>query len=407
MINIYNLQTIEGSRCDLHLETNESREIDGNHLTLFPALIDPHVHFRTPGLEHKENWGTAAKASICGGYTTVMDMPNTLPPVVTKQILNEKKALIDAQLKGVGIPLRYHLYFGADKNHFNELNQVKHDISGIKVFMGCSTGNLVIDDDSALHALFAVASSQSILILVHAEDEALMKEKKALYSGHQEYAIHSRIRDREVAVRAVEKAIDLAALYKARVYFTHISTSDEIQLIKRAKQAGLAVYAETTPHHLFLNESAYQKWGGKVVMNPPLRTPQDQEALFTAIQEGVIDTIGSDHAPHTSEEKMQPYGICPSGVPGMETTLPLLLNAYHQGKLTLRQIVNLTSCRPREIFNLPSHQDVTLVDLAKEKIVADKYLRTKCGWSPFSGMSLKGWPVYTILGSNIFDLSLV
>lgn len=381
-------------------------EFEKNKLLKLPGLIDPHVHFRTPGLEYKEDWKTAAIASIKGGYTTVFDMPNTIPPTVTEIALLEKKSLIDKQLKEVGIPLRYYLFFGADKNHLNEIKKIKNQAIGIKVFMGCSTGGLVIDDDESLHAIFKIAAKENILVAVHAEDEQRLKENAKKFSGTQSYSMHSKIRDESAAELAVEKAIQLVRLYGTRLYILHVSTYQEIDLITQAKKEELPVFAETTPHHLFLNTSDYQNLKGKAVMNPPLRTFEHQKALFSAIKSGIIDTIGSDHAPHTTEEKGKPYGACPSGVPGIETTLPLLLEAYHQNLLSLDNILDLTSRRAKKIFNLPDHpDDYVLVDLFLSKRVEDKDLSTKCKWSPFAGRLLRGWPVTTVLKGHIYDLS--
>ena len=192
------------------------------------------------------------------------------------------------------------------------------------------------------------------------------------------------------------------------MYILHTSTQQEIDLIALAKEEGLPVFAETTPHHLFLNLTDYACLKGKAVMNPPLRSTEHQIALFSAIKSGIIDTIGSDHAPHTSEEKARPYGMCPSGVPGIETTLPLLLEAYHQDLLTLNNIVDLTSRRAKKIFDLPDYtQDCVLVDLSLAKRVEDQRLSTKCQWSPFAGRLLRGWPVTTILKGRIYDLEKV
>ncbi|MEN9916155.1 MAG: dihydroorotase [Pseudomonadota bacterium] len=381
-------------------------ELKKNKLLKLPGLIDPHVHFRTPGLEYKEDWKTAARASIKGGYTTVFDMPNTIPPTVTEIALLEKKSLIDKQLKEVGIPLRYYLFFGADKQHLAEIKKIKNQVIGIKVFMGCSTGGLVIDDDESLRAIFKIAAKEDILVAVHAEDEQRLKENANKFSGPQSYSIHSKIRDESAAELAVKKAIQLVRLYGTRLYILHVSTHQEIDLIAQAKKEGLPVFAETTPHHLFLNISDYQTLNGKAVMNPPLRTFEHQKALFSAIKSGIIDTIGSDHAPHTLEEKAKSYGACPSGVPGIETTLPLLLEAYHQNLLSLDNILDLTSRRAKKIFDLPDHlDDYVLVDLSLAKRVEDKDLSTKCKWSPFSGRLLRGWPVTTVLKGHSYDLS--
>ena len=405
MIYIKNIKKIDGSVTDLHIESSQNHTIDGKDLTLFPALIDPHVHFRTPGLEHKEDWKTAAKAAICGGYTTVFDMPNTLPPTITHERLREKKAIIDAQLKEINLPLHYQLFFGADKNHLQEIPKIKNDVIGIKVFMGCSTGNLVIDDDESLHAVFKIAAEENLLVAVHAEDEQLMLANKKRFADQKNYPIHSRIRDVDVAVSAVQKAIHLTKLYGTRLYLLHVSTQDEVELIKKAKSEKLPVFAETTPHHLFLNEDVYEVLKGKAVVNPPLRLREHQETMFKAINENIIDTIGSDHAPHTLSEKNKPYGECPSGMPGIETTLPLLLTAYHQGLLSLEKIISLTCTRAREIFHLAETQDLVLVDLNKKMPVTENKLQTKCGWSPYAGHELTGWPVYTILAGQLYNLA--
>lgn len=399
-------QDINKKIINVSIPAKQDFVIDNSELTLLPALIDPHVHFRTPGHEYKEDWRTAAKAAICGGYTTVFDMPNTLPPTITATLLQEKKSLIDSQLKEIQIPLRYQLFFGADKNHLTEIPQVKNEVIGIKVFMGCSTGNLVIDDDESLRAVFEIAAKNNLLVAVHAEDEHMMRERKKQYQGATQYAMHSRIRDIDVAVSAVEKAIALTRKYGTRLYILHLSSAPEIALVKKAKQEGLPVFAETTPHHLFLNENAYANLQGRAVVNPPLRTAEHNEALFAAIHDGVIDTIGSDHAPHTPAEKAKPYGECPSGMPGIETTLALLLNAHHEGLLSLQEIVALTSTRAREIFHLPKNDDVVLVDLNKISQVAENRLHTKCGWSPYAGRTLQGWPVYTILDGHCYDLQM-
>lgn len=405
MIKIQNIRNIKNDLLSFSIPSSQDITIDNPNLTLLPALIDPHVHFRTPGHEYKEDWRTAAKAAICGGYTTVFDMPNTQPPTVTATLLQDKKTLINAQLKEIGIPLRYELFFGADKNHLNEIAHVKNDVIGIKVFMGCSTGNLVIDDDESLHAVFELGAKHNLIVAVHAEDEHMMRERKLQYQGIKEYKIHSRIRDVDVAVSAVEKAIGLTRQYGTRLYILHLSTAPEIELVKKAKQEGLPVFAETTPHHLFLNETMYDRLQGKAIVNPPLRMPEHNTALFTAIHEGVVDTIGSDHAPHTPAEKAKPYGECPSGMPGIETTLPLLLNAHHQGLLSLEEIVSLTSLRAKQIFNLPENNDIVLVDLNKIAQVSEDRLKTKCAWSPYAGITLQGWPMYTILEQACYDVT--
>jgi len=405
MIKIQKVKDIYGALIDMPpISSTQEIIIDNPSLTLLPALIDPHVHFRTPGHEYKEDWRTGAKAAIQGGYTTVFDMPNTLPPTITEAYFLAKKALINQQLQEVNIPLHYQLFFGADKNHLDEIIKVKDAIIGIKIFMGCSTGNLVIDDDESLEKVFRIAADHNLLIAVHAEDESLLQQRKLEFQHRKDYAAHSEIRNVTVACRAVKKAIALTERYHTKLYILHVSSLEEIRLIDRAKQAGLPVYAETTPHHLFLDTTCYPILKGKAVVNPPLRLTTDRTALFDAIHAGIIDTIGSDHAPHTSAEKEKPYGECPSGMPGIETTLSLLLNAHYQNLLTLEEIVSLTSTRAREIFNLPTNNDLVLVDLKKEIQVSEKHLKTKCGWSPYAGQILYGCPAYTLLDGFCYEL---
>jgi dihydroorotase len=404
MIKIKGASTLEGSIVDVSVPSKEEETIVADGLTLLPALIDSHVHFRTPGLAHKETWETGAKAAIYGGITTVFDMPNTIPPTVTLERLEEKEALISEQLKKVGIPLHHGLYLGADKTHFDEIVRCKGRIVGIKLFMGSSTGGLVMDDQSSLHAIFSLAASHDLLLAVHAEDEALICERKVQFQGKTDPKVHSEIRNDEVAFRATRKAIELARLYKTRLHILHVGTKREIEIIKRAKNEGLSVSVETTPHHLFLTIDDYEKLGTKVQMNPPLRTQEDATALWHAIHEGTIDTIGSDHAPHTLEEKALPFGQAPSGIPGVETTLPLLLDACNQGKITLRQIVRLMRERVLQIFNIPANDDYILVDMKKKREIYEHSLKTKCGWSPYTGRQIQGWPIYTILRGKVYEL---
>lgn len=402
MLTIKNVKTIDGNIRDLYIPGAEDKTIQAEGLTVLPAVIDPHVHFRTPGLEYKEDWRTGAKAAIRGGCTMVFDMPNTKPPTFTSTLLQEKKALINQQLKEAGIDLRYDLFFGADKQHLNEIAGVNQAVIGIKVFMGCSTGNLVIDDDESLHAVFSIAAKENMLVAVHAEDEHLIQERKANYKGEMNYHAHSHLRNIEVATTAVAKAVELSKQYGTRLYILHVSSAEEIDIIRRAKQAGLSVFAETTPHHLFFDTSAYDVLGGKAVVNPPLRDKKNRDVLFSAIHEGIIDTIGSDHAPHTLEEKSKVYGECPSGMPGIEFMLPLLLNAYNEKKISLKEIVSLTSARARAIFHIPANEDVVLVNLDKTATISKT--ESKCGWSPYMGLTLKGWPVYTILKGKCLEI---
>ncbi len=404
MIEIRKVQTTDGHRIDHFVESDAQISIEARNLMLFPALIDPHVHFRVPGAEHKEDWETGARAAIAGGVTTVFDMPNNNPPCTNYERLQEKNRLIEMQIARASIPLRYRLFLGADAHHLHELPKMKGQIAGLKIYMGSSTGNLVMSDRDALAEAFRIAAENNILVAVHAEDEHFIQCNSKKHEHISDPAVHSIIRSPLAAARSVALAIELAKKYKARLYIVHVSSSEELALIRDAKKERLPVYAEAAPHHLFLSDSAYAHLGTKALVNPPLRTSKDCEALWEAVRDKTIDTIGTDHAPHTIEEKNRPYGFAPSGFPSVELYFPLLLNAYHEKKISLEQIVSLTHTRPQEIFDLPLNEDIVLVDLNKRKTVEDASLKTKAKWSPYTTWNLQGWPRYTILAGKLFDL---
>ncbi len=405
MITIKNVKNISGEIVTITIESIEEYILDAEgKLTILPALIDPHVHFRTPGHEHKENWISASEAAIAGGVTTVFDMPNTSPSCTTAERLHDKKALIDNQLKESGIPLRYHLYFGGTAADVEEINKVKDEIVGVKVYMGSSTGDLLLEDPEALDRLFQICAQKNLIVAIHGENEQMLRARQHEIGPSTDPATHSRVRDRSAAIKAVQDAIALAEKYSTELAVLHVSTKEEIELIRQAKQNELLVFCEISPHHLLLSEADYAKWGTKVQVNPPLRTTEDQEALWAAIEDGTVDMIGTDHAPHTLEEKNLPYGEAPSGVPGIEFLLPLLLNAHHEGKISLKKIIELTRKNCETIFNLPHNDDVVLVDLEKVQEVKDEHVKSKCGWSPYTGRTLKGWPIYTILKGKVYHV---
>jgi dihydroorotase len=404
MLTLKNLQDIHGKALPpMTFPQTTSETIDTEGAIVLPGAIDPHVHFRIPGQAHKEDWETASRAAIAGGYTQVFDMPNNIPACVSEKRLYEKEAMIEEQLTHAQIPLRYGLYLGADRFHFDQIHLVKKQIVAIKVFMGSSTGDLLMDDDASLHGIFSLAAHHDLLVAVHAEDECRIQERQKEFDFSEGFAVHSKIRDPEVAVIAVEKAIFLAEMYGTRLYILHTSTIEEIALIQKAKARGVKVFAEVCPHHLFLNTRAYETLGSKAQMNPPLREPKHQAALIEAIHAGVIDTLGSDHAPHTLAEKNQSYGQAPSGVPGIETNIPLLLDAVNRGDLTLQHVKALTHDNVLKIFRrAPQINDFTIVQMHKEKIICDEALKTKAQWSPFAGKKLRGWPLYTIIAGTCF-----
>lgn len=383
------------------IELDLPAEFAGKNLVVLPSLIDPHVHLRTPGAEYKENWETGAETAISGGITTVFDMPNNNPAVVDEKTFYNKKQIIDEQLKKINIPLNYYLYIGATGDNKEEIIKLKDFIIGIKLFMGASTGDLLVADRTKQEKIFQLAGELDLVLALHAEDEAEIQKQKANFVNPS-ISDHSKIRSREAAIQAVKDAIEMAQKYNTKIYICHVSTREELDLIRIAKKIGTKVYAEVTPHHLFLSENDYDHLGTLGQMNPPLRTKDDQEALWQAISDGTIDTIGTDHAPHTLGEKAKNYPDSPSGVPGMETSLPLLLNAYNQNKISLEKIVELTKTNIEKIFHLPPNHDWTIVDLDWGKEVKNTNLKTKCGWSPFAGQKLRGWPIATIINNKLY-----
>lgn len=367
-----------------------------------PALIDPHVHFRTPGHEYKENWESGARAAIYGGVTTIFDMPNNVPACVTRQALLEKVELIDRQLKKVAIPLRYKLYFGADRDHLDEIPKIANldVVAGVKIFMGSSTGTLLVDDEPTLSKVFHLAAEHDLLIAVHAEKEELIEP----LSDETEPSVHSKKRGRGAAIAATELAISLAKQYGTKLAILHLSTKEELKLVENAKKEGVKVFAETSPHHLFLDENDYEKWGTFVQVNPPLRTEEDRIALWEGVRSGAIDWIGTDHAPHLKKEKEQGYGRAPSGIPSIELYLPLLLDACHRGFLTIERLIEITSTRVQEVFSLPKTEDYALIDQNEKREVTNEMLHTKCAWSPYAGRVLTGWPIETCIRNQRFIL---
>lgn len=392
-IKTYNHQTIK-----LNIDDDNAE----NYLVL-PALIDPHVHFRTPGAAHKEDWQTGSAAAIAGGVTTVFDMPNNTPSITNLDLLEEKIKIIDEQLQNSDIKLHKYFYLGATENNLAEIEKCRNKIIAVKVFMGSSTGDLLVDKLAAQEKIFTKCAELGLMVAVHAEDELTINTNKNNFSDPTIFE-HNKIRNTEAAATAVKNAIDLARKTKAKLYILHVSTSAEVALIRAAKDEGLTVFAETTPHHLFLDENAYKALGTLAQMNPPLRTKIDQEALFEALNDGTIDAIGTDHAPHTLAEKAATYPASPSGVPGIETYLPLLLDAYHNGKISLSKIADVTHHNIEKIFGLKPNQDYVVVDLEEQKIIEAKNLKTKCGWSPFAGWKLKGSVKYTILNNKIYKI---
>jgi dihydroorotase len=389
------------ARIDRSLSVKADEAIDARGLLLLPGVIDPQVHFREPGKEYKEDLGTGSRAAVRGGVTSFLEMPNTDPSTTTQAALDDK--LRRAASKSVA---NYGFFIGATPDNLDVLNSA-HPACGIKIFMGASTGSLLVDKPEDLERIFANGTR---LIAVHAEDEARIRARKAQLAGRKDIAAHSEIRDAECALLATKLALGLSKKYKRRLHILHLSTKEEANLLRQDKPAW--VTAEVIPNHLFLNVDDYATQGSRVQMNPPIRGKEDNAVLWQALRDGVIDFVATDHAPHTLEEKAKPYPDCPSGMPGVEVSLPLMLTAMVAGRCTLAEIQKWMCSGPAAAYGIPNKgkilegwdADLTLVDIDTRKPVRDEETFTKVRWSPYAGRELTGWPGFTIVnGRVVFD----
>lgn len=382
---------------------DESREIiDAHGLHVLPGVIDPQVHFRDPGLTHKEDLQSGSTAAISGGVTSFLEMPNTNPPTISIEAMQEKKNHAAKVCMA-----NYNFFIGATENNLAVLNQVQN-VCGIKIFMGASTGSLLVDDPVVLEKIFARGSR---LIAVHAEDESILKtNQQRLMNTRSKNSVHLhyQIRSSQAALSATKLAVSLSKKYQRRLHILHLTTLEEVNFLRENKEPYITT--EVCPQHLLLSApSAYDRLGTFAQMNPPIREEPHSRELWKGLLDGTIDCMATDHAPHTIEEKNQEYGKAPSGLPGVETLLPAMLNSVHKGLCTLPQAVGWLCEKPAELYKLknkgfikPSFDaDITLVDLSLQKTVTNGKLQCKVNWSPFHGEEFTGWPVATILGGEI------
>jgi dihydroorotase len=372
--------------------------IEADGLTLLPGVIDPQVHFREPGLEHKEDLATASRACARGGVTSFLEMPNTNPLTITQSALDDK--LARAAQKSL---VNYGFFIGATPENLPDL-KTANPTCGIKIFMGSAHGHLLVDNEPSLEPIFAEGDR---LIAVHAEDQARILERRQQFADVTDPSIHSVIQDNQAALNATQLALKLSKKYQRRLHILHLSTAEEAELLRQDKPSW--VTAEVTPQHLLLNTTYYEKLGTLLQMNPPIRSAHDNEVLWQALLDGVIDFIATDHAPHTLEEKAKGYPKTPSGMPGVETSLPLMLTQAMQGRCTVAQVANWMSTAVAKAYGIankgaiaPGYDaDLVLVDLETYHPVVREELQTKCGWSPFEEWNLTGWPVVTIVGGQV------
>ena len=374
--------------------------VDAAGLTVLPGVVDTQVHFREPGNEHKEDLESGTRAAALGGVTAVFEMPNTNPSTTTPEALQDK---LD---RAAGRAWTDHAFFvGASPENADQLGELERlpGCCGVKMFMGSSTGNLLVADDADVRRVLANGTRR---VAVHAEDEPrLIARQGERVEGDP--TSHPVWRDEVTAFTATRRLLNLARETGRRVHVLHVTTAEEVAMLADAKDIATC---EVTPQHLTLvAPDCYERLGTYAQMNPPIRGQQHNDGLWVGVRDGVFDVVGSDHAPHTSEEKAQAYPASPSGMPGVQTQLPLLLDPVNAGRLTLARLVDLVCSGPARIYNIAGKgrialgydADFTLVDLKATREITSDWLASKCGWSPFEGMTVTGWPMGTIIRGNV------
>ena len=379
--------------------------------------IDAHVHFREPGLTHKADMETESRAAAAGGVTFVMDMPNTNPPTITAQALKDKIDLAKGRTAG---KIAFHI--GATNSNADEICRLvcegdketgitPEDIAGVKVFMGSSTGNMLVDSGSSLDRLFAIKEKP---VLVHCEDEKTIKDNLAKatekYGEDIPFTEHENIRSRSACIKSSIKALEMAIKHGTRLVLCHISTKEEMEMVRAAKLSNPAIIAETSCNYLWFSNEDYERLGSKAKCNPSIKTPQDREALRRGLAEGLIDTIGSDHAPHLLSEKDNKYCKAPSGLPTIQQSLPVLLTIAKQDDIPLTRIASVFSEKASEIYGLDTGKiakgyaaDLVIFDKDKEFIVKAEDQKGKCGWTPYEGEVLNGMIQAVMVDGNIIS----
>ena len=384
---------------DKKLEATEI--IDCTNLIVLPGVIDSQVHFREPGLEGKETLSSGMLAAVAGGVTSIFEMPNTNPLTITPETIEDKLS------RASKAPWSdYAFYLGGTMRTSKNLSKWENikGVCGIKIFMGASTGDLMTATDEEVEAV--VANGKRV-IAVHAEDEFLMNEnKKTILKDSNDVGMHCKWRDVNSSLNATKRVVGLAKKHNRHVHVLHITTSDEMDFLRQNKDTATV---EVLPNHLTLSApDCYEELGTLAQQNPPIREKHHQEALWRAIDDGTVDIVASDHAPHTLDEKSQTYPKSPSGTPGVQTLVPIMLNHVNNGKLTLPKLVSLWSYGPERIHKILNKgrikegydADFTIVDMNKEMVIQNSQQRSKSKWTPYDGLKVKGWVTHTILRGN-------
>ena len=375
--------------------------IDGTGLHLLPGVIDPHVHFRDPGNPEKEDLESGSRAAAAGGITSFLDMPNTSPNATNRLALEEKIAA--ASKKAV---THHGFFIGATTNNVSDLQSVQgmDGICGIKIFMGSSTGNLLVHEQKHLENIFANTGG---IIATHAEDEIRLQSRIAEFKHRTDIAAHAECRDIECALIATKRATALAKDHSHRLHIVHLTSGKEADWLSSKK--GDLITTEVCTQHLTFDQDDVEKLGVRALMNPPIRYTEDKEKLWSRLKDGTIDCIVTDHAPHTLEAKSVGFPKAPAGMPGVETSLPRMLTHAKDGKCSISDIVKWMCAGPAKVYAIKNKGsliegfdgDLTLVDLENHRIIQDSDTWTRVGWTPYDGMELTGWPMYTIVDGNV------
>ncbi len=389
------------------IKTDTDQIIDAKGLYLLPGVIDDQVHFREPGLTYKADIYTESKAAVAGGITSFMDMPNTTPQTLTQELLEEK-----CQIASETSIANYSFFMGASNNNLEEvLNTNPKNVGAIKIFMGSSTGNMLVDNKKTLEEIF---KRSPMLIAVHCEDESIIQENiKKAREKHGEYvpiSEHPNIRSPESCYKSSFMAIELAKKHNTRLHIFHLSTAKEIELLDNSiPLKDKRITAEVCIHHLWFDESNYEEKGMFIKWNPAIKKKSDKEALFQALLDGKLDVVATDHAPHTLEEKTNTYFKAPSGGPLVQHALPVMLEFVHQGKISLEKVVEKMCHNPAICFKVEKRgfikegyfADLVLVDLNKPWNVNKANILYKCGWSPFEGDTFNAQITHTFVNGHI------
>jgi dihydroorotase len=370
--------------------------IDCKGLHILPGVIDTQVHFREPGLTHKEDLETGSRAAVMGGVTAVFEMPNTDPLTVTEATFSDKIKRGTHRMH-----CDFAFYIGGTRENYEQLPVLERarGCAGVKVFIGSSTGSLLVEDDEGLRKIISVIRRRAAF---HAEDEYRLNERKGLRIEGDPRS-HPVWRDEVAALTATKRLVGIARELGKRIHVLHISTREEMEFLKDHRDVASV---EATPHHLTLTApECYERLGTRAQMNPPVRDAAHQAGIWKGIEQGIVDVLGSDHAPHTLEEKAKTYPASPSGMTGVQTLVPVMLDHVNAGRLSLARFVDLTSAGAQRLFNLAGKgrimagydADLTIVDLKREETITNKWIASRAAWTPYDGVKVKGWPVGTFV----------